>query len=97
MNISPSSLVSFISVICPLIISSPTTPSSRSEPVAAHCNWQLCFSSLLWFGQKGPVPSRRLCYRLSHEADTLGRPSVICCDNSDYFHRLPSDQHIQFN
>lgn len=111
LNISPSSAFLFhLSHLSPPLSSSSTlplslslsplpsmAPSSRPEPIASHCNWQLCFSPLLWRWQRGPVPSRRLCYRLSHEADTLGRPSVICCDNSDYFHSLPSDQHIQFN
>lgn len=46
--------------------------SSCSEPVTVHCNRQLCFSPLLWPWQRGPVPSRRLRYRLPHEADTLG-------------------------
>ena len=92
-----SSQSSLPSSFTPLPPSPSTTPSSCFGPVSSHCNWQLCFSPLLWWWQRGPVPSRRLCYRLSHEADTLGRPSVICCDNSDYFHSLPSDQHIQFN
>ncbi|KAL7875725.1 hypothetical protein AOLI_G00106880 [Acnodon oligacanthus] len=39
-------------------------------------------------GQRAPLPSRRLCYSLSHEADTLDQPLFICCDTSDYFHSL---------
>ncbi len=42
----------------------------------------------LWFAQRGPLPSRRLRYSLSHEADTLVLPRFICCGTADYFHSL---------
>lgn len=42
----------------------------------------------LWFAQRGPLPSRRLCFSLSHEVDTLVLPQFICCGTADYFHSL---------